>query len=111
MEDLLDRPVGMPQPARVLACVDPAGAAIAARADQSMPDGGSPFERGGVRDLAGGGERAEVALVLRCRVKALPQERERLRAVERVGVDAGRAQRGLDLRGDAVAVGCRFAVR
>lgn len=97
MEDLLDRPVGVSQPTWILARVDPAGGAIAARADKSVPDRRRPFERGGVGDLAGGSQRAEVALVLGCRVKALPEERERLRTVERVRVDAGRAQRSLDL--------------
>ena len=49
------------------------------------------------RDLAGCGETIQVALGIGRGVKPLPQQRERLRAVQRIGLDPGGAQRGLDL--------------
>jgi hypothetical protein len=110
VQDLLERPVGVAQPSGIFAGVDPALGALAARRHQPVTCAARLLDRGGRRDLASGRERQEVALLLGRWVQALPQQRERLRSVERIGLDPGRAQCALDLQGHSGAVVGRVAM-
>ena len=108
MEDLLERPVGVAQPAGILAGVDPALGTLTAGDDELVPCESRLRGGGGRGGLARRPEREEVAVFLGRGVQALPQQRERLRSVQRVGLDPGRAQRRLDLRGNPRAVARRL---
>jgi hypothetical protein len=81
VQDLLERSVGVTQPAGILAGVDPAVCALAARADDLVACVACLLGRGRGRDPAGVAEHAQVAVLVRPGVKPLPQQRERLRTV------------------------------
>ena len=111
VQDLLERAVGVTQPAGVLAGVDPAHGALTGREYDAMARVACLLGRRRGRHLAGVRRGVQVALGICRGVEPLPQQRERLRTVEQIGLDAGGAQRGLDLRRDARALDRRVAMR
>ena len=111
MQDLLKRAVGVTQPTRVLTGVDPADGAFTGREHDAMARIACLIGRRRCRHLAGCGEQVQVALGICRGVEPLPQKRERLGTPQRIGLDAGGAQRGLDLRRDARALDRRVAMR
>ena len=97
MQDFLERAVGVPQPARVLAGVDSALATVAGREHELVTRVACLLDRRRGRDPTRCRETIEIALGIGRRVKPLPQQRQRLRAVQRIGLDPGGAQGSLDL--------------
>ena len=111
MQDLLEGPVGVTQPARI-ARVDSRG--LGARADgvenPVAPDTGV-LGRGRGGQSGRFGERVEVGQRAGGGVEALPQACQRLHTVERPWLDPDRGELGLNLLGLAQAVGGRALVR
>ena len=94
----------------MLADVQPR-ARVAAHRGENAPSGTAGVRGGGGRgDLARVGERREVRGVVGGGVKALPQQRQGLGAVQRPGVDPGAPQRRGDLLAQAQALDRRLAV-
>ena len=92
MEDLLERPVGMAQESGVLSRVDSCPRAGADRPDGSVADVRGLLERGLCCDVTRAVELVEVGGAgVAAGVKALPQQREGLGAVQPPGVDSSAA--------------------
>jgi len=96
MDRLLQRPVGVAQPRRVLADIDPGRRVLADHLERPVAQLRGVLERGRRRNLARAGKPLEQPLLLGLGelgggVKALPQQRERRGAVQQPRVDASAA--------------------
>ena len=100
----------MAQEPGVLPGVDPRGRTVAQRTQHAVALLCGRVGCGRCSDADRVGEQVEVG-GLGGGVNALPQQRERLHAVEEVGLDPGAGERGLDLPGQLHAPDRRGVVR
>ena len=111
VQDLLERPVGVTQPARV-SRVNSGGFGAGAEGVENPVAPEAGFLRGGcVCESGHFGERVQVGELAGGGVKALPQACQRLHAVERPRLDPDRGELCLNLLGLSQAVGGRSLVR
>ena len=115
MDRLLERPVVVAEPRRVLTRVHPGAWSLADCCERSVACLAGIIERGRLRDLAGVREPLEELLLLWLGelgggVKTLPQQREGLSSLQQPGVDPRAAQNRVNLVGESLALDCSLYV-